>query len=162
MSLFYFIFYILHLTKCCRFTREKLNCAAALSGIDWGCQSPESLHFLSAFYATDLTPNRIARRQLQPPFSNSQDYEVLLTRFCALAFGWVKVGQTCLPVTKHPREWQLYLFSSVSHSLTHTHTSHTHTHTLACGQCTDVITDIPGCYLFFTPLRDAFDKWYHK
>lgn len=40
--------------------------------------------------------------------------------------------------------------------------THTHTRALACGQCTDVITDIPGCYLFFIPLEDAFDKWYHK
>lgn len=92
-------------------------------------------------------------RQLPPPFSNCQDFEVLLTRFCALAFGSEKVGQTYLPVTKHPGEWQLYLFSSVSH---------THTRALACGQCTDVITDIPGCYLFFIPLEDAYDKWYHK
>lgn len=48
--------------------------------------------------------------------------------------------------------------TTVSLRLRHTHT---HTH-LACGQCTDVITDIPGCYLFFIPLKDAFDKWYHK
>lgn len=85
----------------------------------------------SAFSSIDLTPNRIVRCQLQPPFSNSQDYEVLLTRFCALAFGWVKVGQTCLPVTKHPREWQLYLFfsTSLSFSFIHTHIqTHTHTH----------------------------------
>lgn len=89
--------------------------------------------------------------ELQRPFSNCQDYEVLLTRFCALAFGWVKLGQTCLPVTKHPREWQLYLCFSVTL---------THTHSLACGQCTDVITDIPGCYFFSSylwkmPLIDA-------
>lgn len=38
------------------------------------------------------------------PFGGCLDYEVSSTRFCALAFGSEKVGQTCLPLTKHPRE----------------------------------------------------------
>lgn len=87
------------------------------------------------------------------PFGGCLDYEVSSARFCALAFGWVKVGQACLPLTKHPREWQLYL-DFFHHAHRHTQAC---TLSLACGQCTDVITDIPGCYLFFITQKDAFD-----
>lgn len=110
--------------------------------------------FLSLKHRNDTTR---LEHELQRPFGVRQDYEDLLTRFCALAFGRLKVGQTCLPVTKHPGEWQLYL--CVCLFLLH---RHTHTHSLACGQCTDVITDIPGCYLISILLKDAFDKWCRK
>ncbi len=75
------------------------------------------LNFVSVF-KTQKTLQADLRVNLSDPSANRQDYEVLLTRFCALAFGSVKLGQTCLPVTKHPGEWQLYLCSSVT--LAHT------------------------------------------
>lgn len=84
-----------------------------------------SLCFSGNFFLKETQTPQDLCTNFSQPFSGWLEYEASSTRFCALAFGSVKVGQTCLPLTKHPREWQLYLYFF--------HHTHTHTPAHACS-----------------------------